>query len=443
MGKKKVLLLAIVLPLFLGVMFALGLYIKHKNPKMAAGPDILPPNSIDVANAAGPTALLVKESGTVTYKLPESSEVVTLEQDEINVPSGTTVKTGADTFAHVIFPNNSLMSLSKDTEVVLNYEENSIKIFQLLGNTWHRVEKVLQGASYEVETPNTLATVRGTEFNVGILPNNESEVYVLESVVDVSKIAKENGTRTVKETQKVEKDKHIFIPPSETTDKMKLVDLPNNKKDTDWFKRNIKMTEKIKEAEVEKESKEKEDPAATSVPIDTDSIKRNVRKEFMEKIKDDEDIKKIDESFGIRRNNEEQKKPTSTPTPTPKRESQNSSFNQSSVLGARTSNETFTKDPTKAPADTPKPTATFTLSPTPKGVFEIAIVNVKEQRSNERLINTLVDIKAAKDFESAQRILKSIPQTVFKTDNKDEAYKIKSRLEEDGAIVEIKSSNSK
>lgn len=255
MSKLKVVLFAISLPLFLGVMFFLGQQIKAKGFGTVAGPNILPPTALntDTANA-GPSVLLVKESGFVTYKLPDSSDLLTMEQDEVNIPTGTTVKTGADTLAHVVFPDNSLMSLSKDTEVVINFEEKKTKILQLFGNTWHRVEKVLQGSSYEVETPNTLATVRGTEFNVGIL-NGETELYVMESTVEATKIVKENGVSVAKETKKVTKDQHVLVSSPESTNPIKLIALPASKRNTNWFKRNTKLTEKSKKLKLRSKRK--------------------------------------------------------------------------------------------------------------------------------------------------------------------------------------------
>lgn len=335
MGKLKIPLIGVFLLMFLGSMFYLGRYMKSNGQGIVAGPDILAPTSFDGASVAtGPTALLTKEAGVVMYKLPNASEFKTLDTDEANVPTGTTIKTDNTALAHVVFPDNSLMSLSKDTEVVLNFEDKKIKIVQLLGNTWHRVEKVLQGNSYEVETPNMLATVRGTEFNVGILPNNESELYVMESVVDVTKMVKKDGLMVEEETQSVQQDKHILVPKSDTPAKMRLVNLPANKKNTDWFERNKKLTEQIRKAEVDAEKEDsKKNPEVTSTPESIDEIRQKVRNDMMRKLKENRELKEIDAKF-----------PTPTPSSDKSRTGLNSLRDADQVLGANDKNDKSNND---------------------------------------------------------------------------------------------------
>lgn len=306
MSKVRLLILALSLPLFLIAVYGLGTYVKQRTAKAASGPEILTPTPF-VAGISDTqdTALLTKETGDVQYKLPNAESFVSLDSNEVKVPTGTSVKTGDESLAHVVFPNNSLMSLSKNTEIVLNFEDGKINIFQILGNTWHRVEKVLQGQSYTVETPTTLATVRGTEFNVGMLPDGGAEVYVMESVVDVSKIAKTDGEMKIEETKKVEKDKHIFLKKADAEKPMQVVDLPANKKNTAWFKRNTKITEEIKKAEEEMQKKEGQDPAEVGKAPEhsqkMDALMHQVRESVMQKIKEDKTIEKelktIDETF--------------------------------------------------------------------------------------------------------------------------------------------------
>lgn len=236
---------------------AAGFYARKQHITTIAEANFLSPTPSQAQNTL---ATLTKESGIIQYKLPNEEQFRTLDKDEEKIPTGTSVMTGKESLGHVIFPDNSLMSLSENTQVVVNYADKQIKIVQLLGNTWHRVTKVLQGNSYSVETPNTLATVRGTEFNVAVLPNKRSEVMVKESIVDVSKIErKEDGQVVVQDTKRVEHDKQVVIAETPKTSSgsaptlvtLKVEAIPEEKKQTTWFQRNVEITEEIKTAEKE------------------------------------------------------------------------------------------------------------------------------------------------------------------------------------------------
>ena len=108
--------------------------------------------------------LLYKESGEVSYK-SETGTYQKLLDDSISIKDGSYIKTG-DGYAHVIFADNSMMSLDQNTEVQILVENDSIDIMQLVGNTWHRVQTLTQGKSYQVDTQNAIAAVRGTKFAI-------------------------------------------------------------------------------------------------------------------------------------------------------------------------------------------------------------------------------------------------------------------------------------
>jgi hypothetical protein len=414
------LLLLVALPIFLGAMFLLGLYVKQNGIGVMAGPNILPPTAFD-SSINSPTALLVRESGVITYQLPESDEVHTLEMGEISVPTGTTIKTDSEAVAHVVFPDNSLMSLSKDTEVVLDFEENRIKIFQILGNTWHRVEKVLQGNVYEVETPNTLATVRGTEFNVGILPDGEAEVYVIDSVVDVSKIVKENDQIIIKETQSVQKDQHVLIPPAESDTPMKVDVLPPEKKNSEWFQRNKEMTEVIKKAEEEarKASESGNDrPSNPDAPrgpennnspkpptVDLDALKKKVREEVLHQVveksspptpkpnqpsvlgtsTEDKDSRKEQNENKKEEKKQEQEQRKEEKQAEKDKKKEDKQAEKDAKKNQKNNNPQPTVAPTEQPTPIPEPTAEPTAVPTSAPLLD---VNLRLDQVISPLINT-------------------------------------------------------
>jgi hypothetical protein len=130
--------------------------------------------------------VLIKEKGEVEYKVKDNGNYIGFTGDEISIPTGSTVKTKLDALAHILMPDNSLISLDKDTELKVDITDAGNKFNQLVGSTWHRVEKVASG-SYQVNTPNALATVRGTIFGVELsaIPDELTGVYVVESKVDV------------------------------------------------------------------------------------------------------------------------------------------------------------------------------------------------------------------------------------------------------------------
>jgi hypothetical protein len=129
---------------------------------------------------------LIKEKGEVEYKVKDTGNYIGFTGDEISIPTGSTVKTKLNSLAHILMPDNSLISLDKDTELKVDITDAGNKFNQLVGSTWHRVEKVASG-SYQVNTPNALATVRGTIFGVELsaIPDELTGVYVVESKVDV------------------------------------------------------------------------------------------------------------------------------------------------------------------------------------------------------------------------------------------------------------------
>ncbi len=462
MVNKKLPLIAIALVVFLGVMFLLGKLVGTRFSTIVSGPGVLAPNVLSAREDAvtGPTARLTKESGVVSYKLPDANEFQQLDQDEVDLPTGTEVKTGPSSFAHVIFPDNSLMSLSTETQVTLNFEANTIKIFQLFGNTWHRVERVIRGSSYEVETPNTLATVRGTEFNVGVLPNNESEIYVVESVVDVSKIAKDqNGEMTLLETEKVTKDKHITVPASDSAKKMQMITMSPAKKNTDWFKRNEKLTEVIKEAERIEEQKRTTLPSQ-SQEKDTvkqsddeqeqekirDEIKNTVRFNIMKTIKENEEMKKVDRQFPtntpvqVNSKKDVQKENDKDVRDLKKEENNNriensektSKEEKSSVLGAKTETTPLTTQ-VPTPTFTPTPTLTPTDTPVPT-TFTVVIVKLSEKADPDKVFDTAKRLNPDLEYPKSESMIGLV---VLKRVSEKDARHASEVLGDVGAQVEL------
>lgn len=126
-------------------------------------------------------SIFVKGSSVDAYKL------IATEQEQ--VLSGTFVKTDTG-YGYVLLPDNSILSIDPRTELQLVFKANSTSIIQILGTTYHRVQSLTKGASYEVITPTTVASVRGTKFGVTYATSTKvTKVAVSESIVAVKQLS--------------------------------------------------------------------------------------------------------------------------------------------------------------------------------------------------------------------------------------------------------------
>ena len=102
--------------------------------------------------------------------LIRKGEVIGLNSKNVDIYAGDQIRTGKNAIAYIIFSDNSSVSLDENTQIEVRdvrdtKDQYSNKIEQIFGRTWSRVENLVgQKAKYELETPNTLAAVRGTQF---------------------------------------------------------------------------------------------------------------------------------------------------------------------------------------------------------------------------------------------------------------------------------------
>ena len=126
-------------------------------------------------------AFLTVESGTVQLDSGAGYNTVTGEvilslNDKVKTLDGTATITLYETIITELEPN---------TEVSIStLAENNVKINQNSGSTWSKFTTITGIDSYEVETPTTVATVRGTAFGVNV---EEDAVLVGEGNVNVEK----------------------------------------------------------------------------------------------------------------------------------------------------------------------------------------------------------------------------------------------------------------
>ena len=210
-----------------------------------------------------------RDSGEITFMAPGQETFEEISSDEFGVPNGSRVKTNAAGLGHVVLPDDSMISLSVNTEMTISYEEKTTNIFQYLGNAWYRVQKLAGREEFNVETPTTVATVRGTVF--GVERGEDEVLYVTESSVEIAKIVDENGTKTKQDSQVLEADKLVTIADSGLGEAV-LSDIPEEKKQTPWFRRNQLLNDAF--------------------------LSRSPR-EFIREVRDSEEFKQIDEELRL------------------------------------------------------------------------------------------------------------------------------------------------
>ncbi len=170
------------------ILVGAGLYVSLRNKQVQP-----------LTSAEDTSVLLYVEDGDVSYKTEEMDTFQKATTSPTLISNNTLVYTGLGR-ASVLFPNNSSVSLDQYTELKVTYADKKVTLFQTLGVTYHRVEALVTGATYEVETPGTVASVRGTKFAVKYdNKTKETKVAVTESKVQVSAFAPLGSASSTKE----------------------------------------------------------------------------------------------------------------------------------------------------------------------------------------------------------------------------------------------------
>lgn len=139
-----------------------------------------------VAPQPATAAVLYVESGSVSVNGGAGS-------NEMELKIGDAVKTG-DGEATIVFYDGEVMHLQPNSEVEIEkLSSNEVKVKQVAGETWNKITRISGIGAYVIETPNTVATVRGTEF---FLSDNEVVVSDGEVLYEHKKEAKK--TRVAK-----------------------------------------------------------------------------------------------------------------------------------------------------------------------------------------------------------------------------------------------------
>ncbi|MBI4146732.1 FecR domain-containing protein [Candidatus Woesearchaeota archaeon] len=113
--------------------------------------------------------------------------------------AGDIVKTVEKAETAIEFFDGGILRMRENTEITiqeLNEESKKISIRQAMGETWTRLLKIAGVTQYDIETPNAVASVRGTGFKVEVT-GEKTEVSVADGTVHVARIVDEQVVATV------------------------------------------------------------------------------------------------------------------------------------------------------------------------------------------------------------------------------------------------------
>jgi len=144
--------------------------------------------------SSGPMATLLINKGTVQV---DKGLGWTDATNGMIMKEGYKVQTLAGSRATVVFMESTVIRLNENTEITLkNINKTSVSLIQQIGQTWTKMLKMSGISDYEIETPDAVATVRGTAFAVTV-QNGTSEIGVSEGVVKTDSYKIENGVHQI------------------------------------------------------------------------------------------------------------------------------------------------------------------------------------------------------------------------------------------------------
>lgn len=151
---------------------------------------VFTPKSQRVALGASTTLSII--SGEVQIRHGATGDFAAAADGAILGP-GDTVRTGPDARAVLTYFEGSTVEIEPSSELAIqtahgNPDGSTVIVMQQdLGVTWHVVTHLIQGGSkYEVHTGAATASVRGTEFAVGVAPDLSTTVTTTEGNVATS-----------------------------------------------------------------------------------------------------------------------------------------------------------------------------------------------------------------------------------------------------------------
>lgn len=167
--------------------------------------------------------------------------------DEMDLSVDDKVKTGQNSQASIVLYESIIISLEPSTEIgILDLAKQNIALKQDSGETWNKFTALAGVGGLSIQTPTTVATVRGTAFGVGM-----TSLMVGEGKVDYTF---DGETMTVEQDEKAE----LETVAQDGTSKKKMVKKALTQTDQDKIagkmQRTVKILKKLREMEVKKNS---------------------------------------------------------------------------------------------------------------------------------------------------------------------------------------------
>jgi len=184
-------------------------------------------------------AILYIDSGEVEVDLGSGWETA---ENEISLAREDKVRT-LEGEATIVFYESEVLSLEPHTEVSIEtLLDDNIQLHQETGETWSRVSKLTGTRDYEIETPTTVATIRGTAFNLKI--NGEQDT-VLVGEGKVKLLSKRNNQeQELVEFEKAKVNQKEIIKSKISPQELEMI--------KGKVKKDIQILKKVREREINK-----------------------------------------------------------------------------------------------------------------------------------------------------------------------------------------------
>lgn len=143
--------------------------------------------------------LSIYEGGVYVKKPGEKTFTPAKEKEQL--PVGSEVSTNKEGRAQIIYDSGTVTRLDYESRIKIEQYQapHSIRVKILEGRIWSRIKKLFGKESYETESGNVIATVRGTSYNHGVKTKGFDTAIVLEGSVSITCI--ENKKTVVVDTE--------------------------------------------------------------------------------------------------------------------------------------------------------------------------------------------------------------------------------------------------
>lgn len=184
--------------------------------------------------SAVPKAYIASVEGEVLWQSSgkEGVDDWVKAKEQAELSKGDKIKTEEGSEATLIFFDNSVVHVGPGSEITIkegsinqeNHTSNQVALEVQAGRVWARILQLVdKDASFEIESSNTVATVRGTAFDFQVLPDQQIEITAAESEIEVTTATDQTFLAEETETVIGQSQKIAVKPASE------------EKLQTDWF----------------------------------------------------------------------------------------------------------------------------------------------------------------------------------------------------------------